>query len=262
VPRRFITPSKPWQTFLGISSIDTVRKRSNWSLMVPSKLGLYLLLWNISWSTLCVRIHPCVSSRYLIFIFFAAGASQQELFRRAFLVTFRTFATATEVFDLLVAQYELDVPSSLSEEEFEHWRREKLRPTQKRVLTVLTMWLEEYDLLNQDAEVAPKLQEFLSLILSPATLALTAKHMLKSLERLVSRNDFVVSLIFQLPSRRLPNHQHLMRLSYPPKKGRRRGKETSSSWFARILWSWPNTFPCSNLIYIVRFVPRSAFSGQ
>lgn len=115
-----------------------------------------------------------------------AGASQQEIFRRAFLVTFRTFATATEVFSLLAAQYELDAPPNLSEEEFEQWKYEKLRPTQKRVLTVLTMWLEEYDLLNQDPEVAPKLQDFLRVIVNPPALALTAKHMLKSLERLVS----------------------------------------------------------------------------
>ena len=106
------------------------------------------------------------------------------MFRRAFLVTFRTFATSTEVFDLLVAQYELEEPQNLTKEEFDHWRREKLRPTQKRVLTILTMWLEEYDLLNQDPEVAPILQNFLSLIISPA-MALTARHMLQSLERLV-----------------------------------------------------------------------------
>jgi son of sevenless-like protein len=105
-------------------------------------------------------------------------------------VTFRTFATATEVFGLLAAQYESDSPPNLSEEEFEQWKHEKLRPTQKRVLTVLTMWLEEYDLLNQDSEVAPKLQDFLRLIVTPPALALTAKHMLKSLERLVSFNEF------------------------------------------------------------------------
>jgi len=46
------------------------------------------------------------------------------------------------------------------------------------------MWLEEYDLLNQDPEVAPKLQAFLCLISSPPTLALAAKHILRSLERL------------------------------------------------------------------------------
>lgn len=84
------------------------------------------------------------------------------------------------------------MPPNLSEEQFEQWKKEKLRPTQKRVLIVLTMWLEEYDLLNQDAEVAPKLQDFLGLVISPPTLALTAKHMLKSLERLVSYERFAI----------------------------------------------------------------------
>ena len=84
------------------------------------------------------------------------------------------------------------MPPNLSEEQFEQWKKEKLRPTQKRVLIVLTMWLEEYDLLNQDAEVAPKLQDFLGLVISPPTLALTAKLMLKSLERLVSYERFAI----------------------------------------------------------------------
>jgi son of sevenless len=61
---------------------------------------------------------------------------------------------------------------------------------------VLTLWLEEYDLLNQDAEVAPKLQDFLSLISSPSVLALTAKQVLKSLERLVSVDDLWFYSIF------------------------------------------------------------------
>ena len=52
------------------------------------------------------------------------------------------------------------------------------------------MWLEEYDLLNQDPEIPPKLQGFLFDIVSPPALALTAKHTLRSLERLVSHNSF------------------------------------------------------------------------
>jgi hypothetical protein len=66
------------------------------------------------------------------------------------------------------------------------------------------MWLEEYDLLNQDPEVAPKLQNFLRLIVTPPALALTAKHMLKSLERLVSFNEmYFVQLIPTRPRRLL-----------------------------------------------------------
>ncbi|KAI0035127.1 ras guanine nucleotide exchange factor domain-containing protein [Vararia minispora EC-137] len=110
--------------------------------------------------------------------------SQQEKFRRVFLMTFRTFAGATEVFELLISHYEMDAPPGLSDAEFDQWKREKLRPTQMRVLKVLTMWLEDHDLLNQAPEIAPRLQEFLSLIVAPPSLQLTAKQILASLERL------------------------------------------------------------------------------
>lgn len=110
---------------------------------------------------------------------------EQELFRRAFLVTFRTFATAREVFDLLLANYELQQPDGLSTSEASDWKQKKLRPMQKRILDVFRMWLEDYDLLNQDHEIASSLSDFLRSIQQPSSLSLTAKHILISLERLV-----------------------------------------------------------------------------
>ncbi|KZV69753.1 ras GEF [Peniophora sp. CONT] len=109
---------------------------------------------------------------------------QQENFRRVFLTTFRTFSNPTEVFELLISHYEMDAPSSLSTAEFEIWKREKLRPTQRRVLTVLSQWLEEHDLLNQSHEIAPRLQEFLSLIVTPPQLQTVAQGILATLKRL------------------------------------------------------------------------------
>src|SRR6266851_6891704 len=55
VHRPFTMPSKHKQIFPGISNIVMVRKKSNWTLMAQSKLGLYPLLWNIWWWILCVR---------------------------------------------------------------------------------------------------------------------------------------------------------------------------------------------------------------
>ena len=97
----------------------------------------------------------------------------------------------------------MDHPGSLTTEEFEEWKEKKLRPVQKRyafnqshiltltelylrVLTVLSLWLEEYGLLQDSPHIAPRLREFLSLILDPSSLALTAKYMVQSLDRLVS----------------------------------------------------------------------------
>jgi son of sevenless-like protein len=100
-------------------------------------------------------------------------------------MTFRTFTTAENLLDSLVARYELDHPPDLSNAEFDTWKEKKLRPTQKRVLTVLTMWLEDHQLLEEEPHIARRLSDFLSLILTPSPLALTAKLILKSVERLV-----------------------------------------------------------------------------
>src|ERR1700722_8451515 len=83
VHKRFTTPSKHRQIFPGISNIVTVRKKSNWSLTVRSKLEPCRLLWNIwSWM-LCVRanlVHH--DSHYLISLL------QEQANRKSFVVTF------------------------------------------------------------------------------------------------------------------------------------------------------------------------------
>jgi son of sevenless-like protein len=101
------------------------------------------------------------------------------------LTTFRTFTTADVVFDMLTSLYRMELPSGLGQAEIREWRERRLDAIQKRVLTVLTMWLEDQGLLDQEPHIAQRLTDFLALIVDPAPLALTAKLMLKSLERLV-----------------------------------------------------------------------------
>lgn len=106
-------------------------------------------------------------------------------------MTFRTFAAPELVFDLLVERYQMDHPENLSSQEFEEWKEKKLRPAQKRALTLLTMWLEDHYLLDEEPHMARNLTEFLSFITTPAPLALTAKLILQSLERLVRPRFFM-----------------------------------------------------------------------
>ncbi|EGO31129.1 hypothetical protein SERLADRAFT_344874 [Serpula lacrymans var. lacrymans S7.9] len=105
-------------------------------------------------------------------------------FRKIFLLTFRSFVTAERLFDLLVERFEMRGPSNLSPQEIEEWKEKKLRPVQNRVLTVMTMWLEDYHLLDEEPEIAQKLTSFLSAIVMPSHLVLTAKLILQSLERM------------------------------------------------------------------------------
>lgn len=100
-------------------------------------------------------------------------------------MTFRSFASPELVFQKLVERYQMVHPTSLTSEQFEYWKVTKLQPTQQRILAILMMWLEHHHFLDEEPHMTRDLTEFLALIVTPAPLALTAKRILYSLERLV-----------------------------------------------------------------------------
>ncbi|KAI0660561.1 ras GEF [Cubamyces menziesii] len=111
---------------------------------------------------------------------------QETKYRQVFLTTYKSFATAEEVFDLLLEQYDISHPVALNLKELEQWKEKKLKPTRRRVLSVLHVWLEEFGLLQDDAYLARRLVDFVSSVTSPPQLADTAREVLKSLERVMS----------------------------------------------------------------------------
>ncbi|KAF5384966.1 hypothetical protein D9615_001164 [Tricholomella constricta] len=108
--------------------------------------------------------------------------AEETLFRNTFLMTFRTFTTADDLFDMLVEIYRMDHPKDLATAEFEEWKGH-LIATQRRVLMIFTMWLEDHRLLEQEPHIASRLTEFLRLILAPP-LASMARLLQKSIQRL------------------------------------------------------------------------------
>lgn len=106
-------------------------------------------------------------------------------FRHAFLSTYRTFSTADEVFDLVVARYNMEHPQGLAPDEIEEWREKKLRISQHRILTLLTMWIEDHSLALEEPHIVHRLEEFLSGINEPVSLALAANLMIQALHRSV-----------------------------------------------------------------------------
>lgn len=87
---------------------------------------------------------------------------------------------------MLVDMYRMDIPNGLSDAEFEEWKERCRAPTQRLVLTVFTVWLQEHRLLEEEPHIAQRLTDFLSLICSPAPLASAAKLIVKLIESLVS----------------------------------------------------------------------------
>ncbi|KAJ7103128.1 ras guanine nucleotide exchange factor domain-containing protein [Mycena belliarum] len=107
--------------------------------------------------------------------------NQEKQFQTIFLTTFRTFTTANQFFDVLVARYHMERPEHLTDEQAEEWREKMQLPTQRRTLTLFTMWLHDHRLLEEEPHIAQRLTDFLTQIVQPQPLALTAKLIIKSI---------------------------------------------------------------------------------
>lgn len=53
-------------------------------------------------------------------------------FLRVFLMTYRTFTTSADFFDLLIARYRLEAPAALEEDELKLWEDQKQKLVQIR----------------------------------------------------------------------------------------------------------------------------------
>ncbi|KAJ3123880.1 hypothetical protein HK098_001580 [Nowakowskiella sp. JEL0407] len=68
----------------------------------------------------------------------------------AFLLTFRSFTTSSQLFELLQKRYTLQPPEGLTQEQLDTWRRDKLDTIRTRVYNVLKNWIEKYWLNDDD----------------------------------------------------------------------------------------------------------------
>ncbi|KAF8204304.1 ras guanine nucleotide exchange factor domain-containing protein [Mycena galopus ATCC 62051] len=109
---------------------------------------------------------------------------QEKTFREIFLTTFRTFTTANQLFELLVMRYYMERPEHITDAQAEEWTEKMQLPTQRRTLTLFTMWLQDHRLLEEEPHIAQRLTEFLTKIMQPQSLALTARLIIRSIEDL------------------------------------------------------------------------------
>ena len=105
-------------------------------------------------------------------------------FQRAFFMTYKSFATADELFTLLEDLFHMERPpldASQEDLDLDQWREEKLEPMRRRVLFILKMWFEEYGMLRDEPHIVGRLHEFLSSLTSP--FIAMARSMADSLQR-------------------------------------------------------------------------------
>lgn len=73
-------------------------------------------------------------------------------FNATFLLTYRSFISAAELFQMLVQRFNLQPPARLDREEMLQWEEQKQKPVRFRVVNVLKTWIEQYWMESIDPE--------------------------------------------------------------------------------------------------------------
>lgn len=65
-------------------------------------------------------------------------------FKDTFLLTYRSFTSARELFELLVKRFNIQPPEGLSQTDFEMWRDRKQKPIRFRVVNIMKSWFDNF----------------------------------------------------------------------------------------------------------------------
>lgn len=65
-------------------------------------------------------------------------------FNNTFLLTYRSFTTARELFELLVIRFGIQPPEGLNPQDYEVWRQKKQSPIRFRVVNILKNWFDTF----------------------------------------------------------------------------------------------------------------------
>jgi son of sevenless len=82
-------------------------------------------------------------------------------FTVTFLLTYRSFTSAAELFELLVRRFNLQPPSGLTRDEYSIWEEHKQKPARFRVLNIMKSWLEQYWMEPEDNDSQALLERLL-----------------------------------------------------------------------------------------------------
>ena len=71
-------------------------------------------------------------------------------FNNTFLLTYRSFTTATELFEMLVKRFSIQPPRGIGHDEYNTWVEKKQKPIRFRIVNILKSWFDNYWMENAD----------------------------------------------------------------------------------------------------------------
>ncbi|PPQ64238.1 hypothetical protein CVT24_008641 [Panaeolus cyanescens] len=112
--------------------------------------------------------------------------AEQKSFTNAFLMTYWTFTTAQRLLEMLVDRFHMSPPEGLTDAEHKDWKANLQIPVQRRILDVISSWIEEYHLLEEPG-ISHQLTDFLARIIFPPH-ATRAFQLVKTIDQLSAPN--------------------------------------------------------------------------
>ena len=112
-------------------------------------------------------------------------------FNNTFLLTYKSFTTALELFELMVKRFSTQPPRGISEDDYKTWVEMKQGPIRFRVVNILKMWFDNFWMENNDYESEQLLRRVFAFAKEPIATTNTpgAKHLMAAVEQRLRRQD-------------------------------------------------------------------------
>ena len=134
-------------------------------------------------------------------------------FNNTFLLTYRSFTTAPELFEMLVKRWSIQPPPGLAKEDYQVWVDRKQKPIRFRVVNILKSWFDNYWMEGNDEEARILIQRVYNFAKDHVATTSTpgAAPLMTSVEQRSRGPDMptkrmVLTLTSQTPQPILPKH--------------------------------------------------------
>lgn len=134
-------------------------------------------------------------------------------FNNTFLLTYRSFTTASELFEMLVKRWSIQPPHGIAKEDYQVWVDMKQKPIRFRVVNILKSWFDNYWMEGNDEEARILIQRVYNFAKDHVATASTpgAAPLMTSVEQRsrgpeMPTKRLVLTLNAQTPQPILPKH--------------------------------------------------------
>ncbi|KAI2626682.1 ras GEF [Hypoxylon sp. NC1633] len=127
-------------------------------------------------------------------------------FNNTFLLTYRSFTTARELFELLVKRYNIQPPEGLGNADYEVWRDRKQKLIRIRVLNIIKSWFENFWMEEPTDETRQLIRDVYAFARDAvkSTETPTANTLITVLDQRLTGKDISFKRVIQTPAANVP----------------------------------------------------------